>query len=88
MRTVAVVDPVKAGLNIKAVFGFKVSRENLESVISALETQSEIKWLATVTEGFDIIARTAFHSTEELSTFLQETLSGIKWEVQNLLLSN
>ena len=78
MRTVAVVDPAKAGLDVLAVLGFNVSRENLQSVISSLETQSEIKWLATVTGGFDIIARTAFHSVEELSTFLRETPSDIK----------
>ena len=69
MRTVAVVDPVKAGLVVQAVLGFNVSRENLESVISALETQSEIKWLATVTGGFDIIARAAFHSVESYRPF-------------------
>jgi DNA-binding Lrp family transcriptional regulator len=60
------------------VLGINVSRDNLNSVLNALERLSEIKWMAVVTGRFDIVARAAFASTEDLSLFLRETLGNIK----------
>ncbi|RPJ57676.1 MAG: Lrp/AsnC family transcriptional regulator [Dehalococcoidia bacterium] len=78
MRTFAVVDPDKAGLTVQTVLGINLSRENIESVINALENRSEIKWLAAVTGEYDIIARAAFSSIDQLSAFLEHELSNIK----------
>jgi Lrp/AsnC family transcriptional regulator for asnA, asnC and gidA len=78
MRTFAVVDPDKVGLKIQAVLGINVSRDNLESVLNTLEKRPNITWLATVTGEYDIIARGAFDSIDQLSKFLEHEIGNIK----------
>jgi len=78
MRTIVLVDPDKAGLKVQAIVGFNVSRDNLDSALNALEKQSAIKWLATVTGQYDILARAAFPSIEDLSAFLRDTIANIQ----------
>ena len=78
MRNVALVDPDKAGLAVQAVLGFNVSRDNFEITLNYLERQPAIKWLAAVTGEYDIVARAAFTSFDELSAFLRDTVGNIK----------
>ena len=78
IRTVPLIDPAKAGLHVQVLFGFNVSRNDLDSTLKALEGHTEIKWLAIVTGGYDIMARAAFGSVEELSSFLRDRISEIK----------
>jgi|WetSurMetagenome_2_1015567.scaffolds.fasta_scaffold12571_2 Lrp/AsnC family transcriptional regulator for asnA, asnC and gidA len=78
IHTVAVVDPDKVGLTLQAVLGFNVSRDSLDSIMDKLEKESEIKWLVAVTGEYDIMARAAFTSIDELSAFLRDKLSNIK----------
>ena len=78
IKTVALVDPAKAGISILTIIAFDIAQDNLESSVQLLKAQPEIKWISTTTGRFDVIVEAAFHSTTELSEFLQNKLSGLK----------
>ena len=50
----------------------------MESVIEWLVNRTEIKWAATTTGRFDIIAIGRFESTEHLSRFLTKDLTSME----------
>jgi Lrp/AsnC family transcriptional regulator for asnA, asnC and gidA len=77
VRTVAMVDPAKAGLNLQAVIGFNIAHNSTDSIVQALENQPEVKWMATTTGRYDIVVKAAFASTAELAEFLQRKLAEI-----------
>ena len=78
VRTFAMVDQAKAGLALQAVIGFNISHNSTDSILQALESQPEIKWIATTTGRYDIIVKAAFPSTAELSEFLQKKLADLR----------
>lgn len=78
VRMVALIEPEKAGISLLTMIAFDVAQGGMESAISFLSEQSEIKWISTTTGRFDIMAEAAFHSTADLSEFLQKKLAGIK----------
>ena len=71
LHIVARVDPKKLGFTIIAVLAFDVELDKLTSAVLALSERPEIKWLATTTGRFDIIALTCFRDQDELLDFLQ-----------------
>jgi|WetSurMetagenome_2_1015567.scaffolds.fasta_scaffold21226_2 DNA-binding Lrp family transcriptional regulator len=78
LRTFAMVDPAKAGLALQAVIGISISHNTTDAIIQGLESQPEIKWIATTTGRYDIIIKAAFPSTAELAQFLQKKLSALR----------
>lgn len=75
---VALVEPAKAGISLLTIIAFDVAQDSLDAAIRMLSDQSEVKWISTTTGRFDIMVEAAFHSTSELSDFLQKKLAGLK----------
>jgi Lrp/AsnC family transcriptional regulator, regulator for asnA, asnC and gidA len=78
VRMVALVEPSKAGISLLTIIAFDVAHDSLDESIQLLMEQSEVKWISTTTGRFDILVEAAFHSTQELSDFLQKKLAGLK----------
>lgn len=78
VRMVALVDPSKAGISLLTIIAFDIAHDSLDAAIQLLNEQPEVKWISTTTGRFDILVEAAFHSTSELSDFLQKKLSGLK----------
>ena len=78
IRVVAVADPVKAGFPLTAAITFDIAHEKLEVAVQKLAGYSAIKWVATTTGRFDVLALATFRSTEELSDFVQRELVKIE----------
>ncbi|MDO8569092.1 MAG: Lrp/AsnC family transcriptional regulator [Dehalococcoidales bacterium] len=77
IRIQSVVDPEKVGLPLAVLIAFDVDHEKLDSIMQFLAKQEEVKWVATCTGRFDIMALCRFASTEELSEFVQSQLVGL-----------
>ena len=81
LRIVGVADPAEFGLALGVVINLDVEQTKLESVMEWLIKRTEIKWVATTTGRFDIIAIGRFETTNHLSDFLTKDLTkldGIK----------
>ena len=78
IRTIALVDPAKSGFPLTAIIAFDVAHDKLQSTTKMLAEKLEIRWVASTTGRFDIIALARFHSTNELSDFLQNQVSNIE----------
>ncbi len=74
MRIQAVLDPEKIGVPLAVVIAFDVAHESLDSVMRYLAKQPQMKWVASTTGRFDVIALGRFANTEDLSTFVQNQL--------------
>ncbi len=72
------IDPGKIGLIVHSIIGVDVELGAIETVADVLVKMPEVKWLSTTTGRFDLILGAIFHSTTELSDFMQRKLSGIK----------
>lgn len=77
LRVVALVDSERAGLPFGLIIGLKVTGNKLQAVLNNLNDCKEIMLLAAVTGRFDVIAFAQFHSTDELSRFIQTNLANI-----------
>ncbi len=77
VRIAAIPDPEKVGLHLAAIIALKVDHDSLKEVMSALTARGEVSWACTTTGRFDILAMARFHSTEELTRFLQNQLPKI-----------
>ncbi len=78
VRIAAIPDPEKVGLPLAAIIALNVDHEKLESVMNTLSARREIGWACTTTGRFDILAMARFHSTEELSRFVQNEMTKIE----------
>ncbi len=74
MRIQAVPAPAMIGLPLAAVIAFDVDHEKLGSVMEFLSDQPEVRWVASCTGRFDIIAIARFGSSDELYEFVQKRL--------------
>ena len=74
LRIVALADSDKVGLPLTAMMAFDVAPEKMNSVLQMLAGQPEVKWVATTTGRFDILAMLRLHSTDELFNFVQEVV--------------
>lgn len=72
------VDPGKVGLVVPSVIGVDVELGAIETVVDVLVKMQEVKWVTTTTGRFDLLMGANFHSTTELSDFMQKKLAGIK----------
>ncbi len=75
LRVVALVDPEKVGLNLAALVALDVPHEQLESVTEQLSNHAQVKWVATMTGRFNIMAFLRSASTDELSSFMEKELT-------------
>ena len=75
LRITALVDPDKMGTPIIAIIAMNLMRDKLESATQLLASKPEIKFLSTTTGRFDIMICTWFHSTKELTNFVQKDLA-------------
>jgi len=78
VRMVALVEPSKAGISLLTIIAFDIAHDSLDQAIQLLMDQTEVKRISTTTGRFDIMVEAAFHSTQELSDFLQKKLIGLK----------
>ena len=74
VRIAAIPDPAKVGLPVAAIIAMKVDRERLRDVMSGVASRPEVGWVCATTGRFDLVAIARFHTTEELSKFLQSEL--------------
>lgn len=77
LRVVALVDSERVGLPFGLIIGLKVAGNKLQPILDNLDDSKEIMLLAAVTGRFDIVAFAQFHSTDELSRFIQTNLASI-----------
>ena len=78
LRILGAVNPVKIGYGVTVVVAFDVEAGKLESAVRLLSSRPEITWISTTTGRFDIIALVRLQSTDELSQFITDTVSGIE----------
>ena len=77
IRITALVDPEKMGVPVIAIIAMNVMRDKLESAVQLLASKPEIRFLSSTTGRFDIITCAWFHSTEELTHFVQQDLAKV-----------
>ena len=78
LRIVGIADPAELGFALGVVINLDVEHNKLEPVIKWLINRTEIKWVATTTGKFDIIAIGRFETTEHLSKFLTNDLTKLE----------
>lgn len=81
MRTAVLVVPEAFGYPVVAVIAFNVEHGKLKTATDELLKRTEVKWLVITAGKHDILTLARFHSTDELSEFLEEelgTLQGIQ----------
>lgn len=78
MRIQAVLDYGKVGLSLPVLIALNIGHEDLNSVMRFLAKQPSIRWVASCTGRFDVMALARFGSSGELSDFLQKQLPGLK----------
>ena len=77
IRITALVDPEKMGVPVITIMAMNVMRDKLESAVQLLASKPEIRFLSSTTGRFDIITCAWFHSTEELTRFVQQDLAKV-----------
>ncbi|MBI4186825.1 MAG: Lrp/AsnC family transcriptional regulator [Chloroflexi bacterium] len=77
-RIIAVPDPRKLGTPLRALIAFDVANDSMDSVMTALSTRAEVKWLAATTGRFDVIASVWLPSTSELLSFMKEEVGKLE----------
>lgn len=77
LRIAAFVDSYKMGVPVIAIIAMNVMRDKLELAVQSLISKPEVKFLSTTTGRFDIMTCTWFHSTEELTHFVQKDLAEV-----------
>ena len=78
VRIAAIPDPSKIGLILTAIIAIRVDHDRLQDVLETLSARKELEWVCTTTGRFDMMAMVRFHSTEELSKFVQNELPDIQ----------
>ena len=78
LRAVAVVDVSKTGIPLTAMIALDVEGQNIDTVIKVVAGLRPVKWVATTTGRFDIIALARFRSNVELSEFITGQLMKVK----------
>ncbi len=78
IRIVAAIDPAKVGYSLRALVAFDVEHSELKTVTDKLAEHPDVKWVATTTGRFDVMAFVALTSPEELSEFMQGEITRIK----------
>lgn len=78
LRIVGVADGAKVGLPLSVAMAFNVEHDKLASAVKTLANKPEIKWLASATGRYDVIAMAQFRSTDELYDFIQSEITPIE----------
>jgi Lrp/AsnC family transcriptional regulator for asnA, asnC and gidA len=77
MRIVAAVDMCKLGWPVVAVIGLDVAPGALVAVMDALAKEDAVKYVASTTGRYDVMAWMLFRSNENLSQFTEKVLAGL-----------
>lgn len=78
VRAVAIPDASKTGVTITAMLALNVQIQGAKAVLKEVASLRQVIWAAMTTGRFDIVALARFHSSSELSEFLQGELANIK----------
>ena len=78
LRAVAIADLSKTGVPLTAVLALNVELQGVDAALKTITNFPEVKWVATTTGRFDILALARFHSTDELATFVRKELAKVK----------
>ncbi len=78
MRAVAIADLSKTGVPLTAVLALNVELQYVDGALKAISALPEVKWVATTTGRFDVLALARFHSTDELAAFVRKELIKVK----------
>lgn len=78
LRIVGVADPAMVGQGLGVVINLDVEHRQVNAVMEWLIERTEIKWAATTTGRFDIIAIARFESTDHLARFFTEDLTSLE----------
>ncbi len=78
LHIIALPEPTKIGLPLRAILAFDVAHEKLNSVMEVLGRRTEIKWLSATTGRYDIIAIAWFRSTAHLFSFMEQDISKLE----------
>lgn len=77
MRIVAVATPFDLGYQIVAILGIQVDQSNLTAIGNALIPMQEIRFAGVTAGTYDIVVEVWFETTEQLVSFIAETLNRI-----------
>jgi Lrp/AsnC family transcriptional regulator, regulator for asnA, asnC and gidA len=77
IKMIAVADPDKVGLPVTTIIALDVNKEKVETIVEELREMMEVKWISTVFGRFDLLFGARFESTDELSKFVQNTLTHV-----------
>ncbi|MDD5127959.1 MAG: Lrp/AsnC family transcriptional regulator [Dehalococcoidales bacterium] len=78
LRIIGVADGAKVGLPLSVAIAFNVEHDRLATTVKVLAAKSEVKWLASATGRYDVIAMAQFHSTDDLYEFIQNEITPIE----------
>lgn len=73
-----VVDPGNFGFPQAATIGLKISPDKTQSVVKYLSDIQEIRWLASTTGRFNLIAGMRYRSLSDLSDFITGVVPNIE----------
>jgi len=74
INIVAVPTPRAVGMTLSAIIGISVSLRQIEEVISALLTKSEVRYAGLATGRYEVIIEAFFHDQEHLLEFVTKDL--------------
>ena len=77
LHIVAYRDPVKSGLPVAAVVGFRIDHALADSAMRAICSHPAVVLACSTTGRFDAFALTRFSSNEEFSSFLRSDVTKI-----------
>jgi Lrp/AsnC family transcriptional regulator, regulator for asnA, asnC and gidA len=78
LRIVGVVNPSDFGYSVTTVICLNVAHGALQTIIEELSKFPQMRWVATTTGRYGIIATARFRSNREFSEFITKDLASIK----------
>jgi Lrp/AsnC family transcriptional regulator for asnA, asnC and gidA len=74
INIVAVPTPRAIGMTLSAIIGISVSLRQIEEVVAALLTKSEVRYAGMATGRYEVIIEAFFHDQEHLLEFVTKDL--------------
>ena len=78
IRIIAVPDPHRLGLPLRAVIAFDVAHDKMNYVLQILGKRPEIRWLSATSGRYDMMAIGWFPSSDALYEFIERVVGKIE----------
>lgn len=77
VRIVGVANPFKVGMDVVAIIGLNVARQQMPEALTRLRALDAVRYIAITTGTFDAIIEVVLPSTQDLLRFLMQDLARV-----------